>query len=286
MNVLCANSPAFRRSAHRRSLALRQAGLTLLELMISLTLGLLLVAGIGTIYVGSNQTYRVQEENARIQESGRYALEVIGRNIRQAGADAPISYTPTALTLDCLPTTTPACVAINGTDNSTNGTAFDTLTTQLYANPDEFNPTPNQWGIRDCTGGFVQQGTLVTNAFAMNGTDLRCTGSVGGAAPLISNVEDFQVLYGIDTDNNQAANQYSAVPPANLNLVVSVRVCVLVFSAAQGITTGRQTYLNCGGALGTLTGANAFTQAAAGDSRLHRAFVATFNLRNRVNNLP
>jgi type IV pilus assembly protein PilW len=282
MNVLCANSPAFRRSAHRRSLALRQAGLTLLELMISLTLGLLLVAGIGTIYVGSNQTYRVQEENARIQESGRYALEVIGRNIRQAGADAPMSYTPTALTLDCLP---PVCVAINGTDNSTNGTAFDTLTTQLYANPDENNA--GVLGIRDCTGGFAAQGTLVTNAFAMNGTDLRCTGSVGGTPqPLISNVEDFQVLYGIDTDNDQAANQYSAVPPANLNLVVSVRVCVLVFSAAQGITTGRQTYLNCGGALGTLTGANAFTQAAAGDSRLHRAFVATFNLRNRVNNLP
>ena len=41
---------------------LGQAGMTLLELMISLSLGLLLVAGIGTIYVGSNQTYRVQEK--------------------------------------------------------------------------------------------------------------------------------------------------------------------------------------------------------------------------------
>lgn len=283
MNVLCANSPAFHRRAHRRSLPPRQAGLTLLELMISMTLGLLLVAGIGTIYVGSNQTYRVQEENARIQESGRYALEVIGRNIRQAGADAPLSYTPTALTLDCLPTNTPACIAISGTDNAINGTAFDTLASQLYANPDENNA--GVLGIRDCSGGFAAQGTLVTNTFAINGTDLRCTGSVGGAAPLISNVEDFQVLYGIDTDNNQAANQYTTAP-ANLNQVVSVRVCVLIFSAAQGITTARQTYLNCGGALGTLTGANAFTQAAVGDSRLRRAFVATFNLRNRVNNLP
>ena len=260
-----------------------QAGFTLLELLISLSLGMLLLTGIGTIYVGSNQTYRVQEENARIQENGRYALEIIGRNIRQAGADAPMSAVPTAVTLDCLPTNTPSCTAIIGTDNSTNGTAFDTLAMQLYANPDESNGGAR--GIRDCTGGFATQGTLVTNTFAMNGTDLRCTGSVGGVQPLISNVLDFQVLYGVDTDGNQAANQYT-VTPANWNQVVSVRACVLIVSAGQGITTGRQNFLNCGGALGTLTGANAFTLAPVGDSRLRRTFVATFNLRNRVNNLP
>ncbi len=263
--------------------SVRQAGMTLLELMISLALGLLLLTGIGTIYVGSNQTYRVQEENARIQESGRYALEVIGREIRQAGADAPMNYSTIAVPLMCETASTPPCITINGTDNATNGTAFDTLTTQLYANLDENNAGVR--GIRDCSGGFAVQGTLVTNTFAINGTDLRCTGSVAGAAPLISNVEDFQVLYGIDTDNNQSANQYTAAP-ANLNQVVSVRVCVLLFSAAQGITTARQTYLNCGGALGTLTGANAFTQAAVGDSRLRRTFIATYNLRNRINFLP
>ena len=282
--MTCARSyPNIFTQAESMNFSVRQAGLTLLELLISLGLGLLLLTGIGTIYVGSNQTYRVQEENARIQESGRYALEVIGREIRQAGADAPMSSTPTVVTQDCLPTNTPPCTAISGTDNAANGTAFDTLAIQLYANPDENNA--GVWGMRDCAGGFAAQGTLVTNTFAINGTDLRCTGSVAGAAPLISNVGDFQVLYGIDTDNNQSANQYTATP-ANLNQVVSVRVCVLIFSGAQGITTSRQTFLNCGGALGTLTGANAFTQAAVGDSRLRRTFVATFNMRNRVNNLP
>ncbi len=262
-----------------------QAGFTLLELLISLTLGLLLLTGIGTIYVGSNQTYRVQEQNARLQENGRYALEMIGRNIRQAGADAPLSFTPTAITLDCLPTNTPACIAINGTDNGTNGTAFDTLTIQLYANPDESNA--GVWGARDCTGGFAAQGTLITNAFAMNGADLRCTGSVGGVQPLISNVEDFQVLYGIDTtptapNGDQSADQYVAAPTAaQWPLVVSVRACVLIRSEEQGVTTSAQNFLNCANALagtGTLT--------AAADSRLRRTFVATFNLRNRVTFLP
>jgi type IV pilus assembly protein PilW len=259
---------------------LHQTGLTLLELMISLSLGLLLLTGIGTIYVGSNQTYRVQEENARLQENGRYALEVIGRNIRQAGTDAPMSSTPTAITLDCLPTNAIPCIAINGTDNSTNGTAFDTLTIQLYANADE--NSAGVWGMRDCTGGFAAQGALITNAFAMNGTDLRCTGSVAGAAPLISNVEDFQVLFGIDTDSDQSANRYVAANNvANWNQVVSVRSCVLIRSQEQGITTSAQSFINCPNALagtGTLT--------AAGDSRLRRTFVATFNLRNRVSNLP
>lgn len=62
-----------------------QGGLTLVEMLIAISLGLLLLFGIGTIFVGSNQTYRVQEENARIQEAGRYALEILGRNLRQAG---------------------------------------------------------------------------------------------------------------------------------------------------------------------------------------------------------
>jgi type IV pilus assembly protein PilW len=265
--------------AGKANLGLHQIGLTLLELMISLSLGLLLLTGIGTIYVGSNQTYRVQEENARLQESGRYALEVIGRNIRQAGIDAPMSSSPTAVTLDCLPTNAPPCIAINGTDNSTNGTAFDTLSIQLYANADE--NIAGVWGMRDCTGGFAAQGVLITNNIAMNGTDLRCTGS-GLPAPLISNVEDFQALFGIDTDSDQSANRYVAAHNvADWNQVVSVRACVLIRSQEQGITTSAQSFINCPNALagtGTLT--------AAGDSRLRRTFVATFNLRNRVSNLP
>jgi type IV pilus assembly protein PilW len=252
----------------------------MLELMVALSLGLLLMVGIGTIFVGSNQTNRVQGDNARIQEVGRYALEIIGRSLRQAGASAQMSTNPAAVTVTCV---APACTAITGTDDSLNGTASDTLTVQMYAHADEVNG--GVWGTRDCTGGFANAGTLVTHAFALNGTDLRCTGSVGGVQPLLSNIEDLQVIYGIDNNGDQSAEQYT-VTPANWNRVVTARVCVLVRSESQGISVGRQTYLNCAGALGTATGAAASTQAAVGDSRLHRAFVATFSLRNRISRIP
>ena len=271
----------FRRKGPRRA----QAGFSLLELLIAMTLGLLLVVGIGTIFVGSNQSYNVQEENSRIQESGRYALDIIGRSLRQAGADAPINTNPAALTVECV---APVCTAINGTNNTVNNgiNNTDTLAVQLYANPDENNPGVG-WGTRDCTGGFVATGALMTNTFAMNGTDLRCTGSVGGVQPLLPDIEDFQVLYGVDAaGNDQSADLYTAAPnAAQLPNVVSVRVCVLVRSTNPGVVTGaNQSFLNCAGALGTAAGNAAFT--AAGDSRLRRAFVATYNLRNRINILP
>ena len=59
--------------------------------MVALALGLLLIAGVGAVYLGSNQTYRVAQESARIQESGRYALDVIGRSLRQAGYE-PVDF--------------------------------------------------------------------------------------------------------------------------------------------------------------------------------------------------
>ncbi len=53
--------------------------------MIALALGLLLVAGVGAVYLGSNQTYRAAQESCAHPGAGRYALDVIGRSLRQAG---------------------------------------------------------------------------------------------------------------------------------------------------------------------------------------------------------
>ena len=71
-----------------------QRGLTLLELLVAITLGLAVIAGTIQIYLGTSQTYRVQEAQSRIQENGRYALEVLTRQIRMAG------FTGCALSLD------------------------------------------------------------------------------------------------------------------------------------------------------------------------------------------
>jgi type IV pilus assembly protein PilW len=63
----------------------RQQGLSLIELMISMGLGLLLIATIGFAYVGAKQSFRTQGALSRIQENARYAFEFMGLDIRMAG---------------------------------------------------------------------------------------------------------------------------------------------------------------------------------------------------------
>lgn len=62
-----------------------QRGLTLIELMIAIVLGLFLTAGLIQLFVNSNQSYRVQENLSRLQENGRFAMEFMSRDLRSAG---------------------------------------------------------------------------------------------------------------------------------------------------------------------------------------------------------
>lgn len=63
----------------------RQRGFSLVELMIAMTIGFVVLAGIGYLYVESRQAFRSMDNLSRMQESARYALEIIARDIRMAG---------------------------------------------------------------------------------------------------------------------------------------------------------------------------------------------------------
>lgn len=60
-------------------------GFTLSELMISMVLGLFLVGGVLSVFLSGMETQRLNSATARMQESARFALEVLRRDIRQAG---------------------------------------------------------------------------------------------------------------------------------------------------------------------------------------------------------
>lgn len=62
-----------------------QRGVTLIELMIALTLGLFLLAGVVAIYLGDKKTYQYSQSLARMQENGRIATEWLSRDLRMAG---------------------------------------------------------------------------------------------------------------------------------------------------------------------------------------------------------
>lgn len=62
-----------------------QKGLSLIELMIAMLIGLFLISGVVKVFVDSKRTYVFQQALARIQENGRIAMEFLGRDIRMAG---------------------------------------------------------------------------------------------------------------------------------------------------------------------------------------------------------
>jgi len=67
------------------SVAGRAAGLTLVELLVAMTIGLVLIIGATQVYVDSHAAYAVNETTARLQENARYALSVLEPDIRMSG---------------------------------------------------------------------------------------------------------------------------------------------------------------------------------------------------------
>jgi len=63
----------------------KQRGLSLVELMISLTLGIVLMTGVVQMFLASRITYGTQQGISRVQESGRMAVEFLSQDIRMAG---------------------------------------------------------------------------------------------------------------------------------------------------------------------------------------------------------
>lgn len=63
----------------------RILGLTLIELMVSMVIALILLLAVSRLFVVSRSTYTLEEGLARVQESGRFALEFLSQDIRMAG---------------------------------------------------------------------------------------------------------------------------------------------------------------------------------------------------------
>lgn len=62
-----------------------QRGWTLVELLVGSAVGLLVIAGIAQIYTAAKHSYDIQTRLAEIQDVGRYAVDVLSRDLRMAG---------------------------------------------------------------------------------------------------------------------------------------------------------------------------------------------------------
>ena len=85
----------------------RQSGISLVEVLVSLVIGLMLLGGVVQVYSGNKATFRFSNALAEIQENGRFALEIMTQDLRlsnswgcvapngEAGADSNINNTLT-----------------------------------------------------------------------------------------------------------------------------------------------------------------------------------------------
>ncbi|WP_022947032.1 PilW family protein [Methylohalobius crimeensis] len=91
------------------------------------------------------------------------------------------------------------------------------------------------------------------------------------AEELVAGIEDMQILYGVDSNGDESANQFlRANDVTDWNRVTSARISLLLRSSEDNITTDSQSYKY-----------NDSTTTPA-DRRLRRVFTTTISLRNRL----
>ena len=77
----------------------RNAGMSLVELMVWAVLSMLVIAIIGFIYLNGKQIARVNDSVSRMQENGRFAMYLIERDLRMAAFRGCNSASVTPLNL-------------------------------------------------------------------------------------------------------------------------------------------------------------------------------------------
>lgn len=218
----------------------KQEGLTLVELLIALALGLVVVLVVGQIYLSGRQSYRTQTGFGGMQENGRFALFFLQRDIRMAGF--PRELGPGGALSGVLA----GFNTVRTTDGGTGGSdqievqynsfgtvpaSLDSVPADLQAQVTDNNTFANSG--RDCLGNAA--GATVINRYWIANGNLMCegNGSAGNPQPIISGVESMQILYGVDTDTDLVPNAYrraDQVTAAEWPNVVAVRVGLLLNS--------------------------------------------------------
>jgi type IV pilus assembly protein PilW len=120
-------------------------GMTLVELMVGLAIGLFMVAVMGTMYMGSRNTFVAQESGSRLQENGRFAMDSIANDLRMSGFRGCMPVLPTGISA--------APLAIGAVDNT-----LATPTALLY------NFGEPIWGSRNAGAGWAPALTAPVNA--------------------------------------------------------------------------------------------------------------------------
>lgn len=224
-----------------------QRGLSLIELLIAMVIGLFLLAGITSSYLHSKKSSVYQDQYSLIEDNGRIALEIMSKTIQHTGygSNRGIPISPSKFIQDrpinrtCQGADTSVLDSnIFPVDSTLDSVSGDSLGV-VYLGDNEIST--------DCSGGTLpascQVGTSTSEAakiystFYLDTTNsiLKCVGSRDTVEHDIADgVENMQILYGVNTDDSSDRSVERYVNADDMgglwNNVTSVQIALLVRS--------------------------------------------------------
>ena len=213
----------------------RQAGVTLVELMISMVIGLVIIGALIALYAGSIGTNKVSAAQSEMNEDAQFALRILTGQLRQAGYN-PLH--PGQTTVNVLPSTHAVFGCANGFTNAATASSTVALTCNGSSNTagaaisvafegDIYNTLPSGNSPTNCLGIALTSQTDVSttmsfypveNRYYVKNNSLYCAGVSGapGArtvteAPLVENVERIEFSYGSTTVTTGTATSTGAI---------------------------------------------------------------------------
>ena len=190
------------RSLRSATRALR--GFTLVEMMVSILIGLFLTGGLLTLVVAMKRTSTNQSGLSQLQDNERMAMQLVTDVIKSTG------YYPNPLTSSAASTFsgsiapfTYAGQALVGSGSYLAVAPGDTITVR-YA-------TTGTDNVINCTGNTSSVGAATfINTFSIVNGYLQCQLVVNGGQPttvaLIPGLQSLQVYYGVQTNSTAATN--------------------------------------------------------------------------------
>lgn len=273
----------------------RARGVSLVELMISLVIGLVVVGAVLVSFLGSGQTGRVQAAYGQMNEDAQIALNIMARDIQLAGYAQPVSKTATGFSKTFNDRSVFGCDAgfVSPTDTSLAlacNAAGVSPSFEVAYEADLFNTSPTTAippEPTDCLGtgialNFPTAAPLYIVAYnryyvAIGGSgqpELRCASVGVPGQALVDNIESMNVWFGEANvaSPRQIVRYVTAANVTDFNNVLAVRICLVVRSAEAVLPPGEtMSYVTCNGG----------TQAVA-DRRLRRAYFTTATLRSKM----
>lgn len=270
----------------------KEAGFTIIELMIAVTLGLLITLVVMQAYLSGLGSQQAQTDLSRVQESSRFAFDLLARSIRKAGYKNPVAqgvgFCDSSTVQRLVMTNDAASITLDKPYTILNSS--DILRVRYHGE----GIGAADGTVVDCLGAPVAANARVDDVFFVaadsnnsNEPTLYCfAGSNTTAQPLIPGIESMQLLYGDDSNSDGTIDRYV---PASLvstaNNVRSITISVVARTAGgSAVDRSSRTFNHFGIRYAPSNAApsgdtgSVFTSAA--DGRTRQQFSTTIALRN------